>query len=268
MVVWAALAATFVASALALTPNITTEFFITSMSPMVKFEPPGSWIDTYSNFDDSLYEPGVIEAGYPMLFAPHGGRASISYVGTNVTWIAVMPVGADSTVVSPEVDGTAQPAPFMDTMIGGRRVVRWTSNPDIPMGPHTGSFGLTANAPPEAQVELVPVNATFNSYRRYTAVNQTMYLSALDPEVNYTVTITGDEDPTQFLGLTTLTACFLKNPTPEAFVVDATGEAATPYTNGYRGYDPSAYAPGVAQGPMGTPGPSDHRPSQGHFHTM
>ncbi|BEJ01443.1 hypothetical protein CcaverHIS631_0601250 [Cutaneotrichosporon cavernicola] len=216
MVVWAALAATFVASALALTPNITTEFFITSMSPMVKFEPPGSWIDTYSNFDDSLYEPGVIEAGYPMLFAPHGGRASISYVGTNVTWIAVMPVGADSTVVSPEVDGTAQPAPFMDTMIGGRRVVRWTSNPDIPMGPHTGSFGLTANAPPEAQVELKNEN---------------------------------DE-------------------TPEAFVVDATGEAATPYTNGYRGYDPSAYAPGVAQGPMGTPGPSDHRPSQGHFHTM
>ncbi|BEJ16728.1 hypothetical protein CspHIS471_0601290 [Cutaneotrichosporon sp. HIS471] len=282
MVVWAALAATFVASAFALTPNITAEWEITAMSPMIRFDPPEVWLDTYSNFDDNLYEQGVIGVGYPMLLAEPGARASISYVGTNMTWVAVMPVGANSAVVSPQVDGTAQPGPYMDNVSGAERVVRWASNPEIPFGAHTASFGLAAKAPNKTQVNLmggiitmpvvgrglppsttvlrvdgtvgseygrytvqldpplhIPVNETFDSYRGYTAVNQTMYLTALDPEIRYTVTITGDEDPAQLLGLTSLWSCFLQDP---QFVLDdlglgngstsnGTGEVVSPGSN-------------------------------------
>ncbi|CAK9782017.1 hypothetical protein CC85DRAFT_288387 [Cutaneotrichosporon oleaginosum] len=82
------------------------------------------------------------------------------------------------------------------------------------VGPGYGRYTVEVNPPPP---QLLGTN-TFDAHRRYVALNETMYINSLDPAVNYTFTITGDEDPTKILGLVAWKACFLHNP---EFVVRA-----------------------------------------------
>ncbi|BEJ15667.1 hypothetical protein CspHIS471_0502720 [Cutaneotrichosporon sp. HIS471] len=76
------------------------------------------------------------------------------------------------------------------------------------VGPSYGRYSVNIDPKPPFWVE----NNGFNAHRRYVELNQLFYLSILDPEVNYTVTITGDPDGSKILGLATWTVCFLNDP--------------------------------------------------------
>lgn len=154
MVVWAAVAATLAASAHALAPNVSTTWSIPAMSPVLQLEPEDAWVDFYSNIDDSVYQPGMMGAGFPAVAGGVGARVSIQYPGYNMTFTGALVNGSQTTPVSFEVDGTAQPAPVISGTSNGVYTSFRGASQDLPLGLHTASIGLAADSPPDTKLAI------------------------------------------------------------------------------------------------------------------
>lgn len=75
-------------------------------------------------------------------------------------------------------------------------------------GYHHGQYTVAINPGP-----LYPLSVnTFNASREWTNTDVLFYFNSLDPAVNYTVTVTGDEDPTKFLDLASYVVCRMDDP--------------------------------------------------------
>ncbi|BEI84816.1 hypothetical protein CcaverHIS002_0502170 [Cutaneotrichosporon cavernicola] len=320
MMVWAAFAATWVVSTYAFEPNVTFIWEVPPMSPLIQFDPPDAWVDTYPNINDSLYTPGVMGKGFfPLITAGPGCRAYVEYIGSMFVLQGSLLDGATMSEVIFELDGVQQTGPMVGPSLDvlGQTIFGMT-NLDTTLGPHVGSLRLLSSAPPQSRLavgfslitaEIVARSAAFeetsclisrfpngdsatpagavhytgswqtrdniggvggqatvpyyemyanntpsvqfplppstnilyingtvgpsygrysvnidpkppywaennglNAHRRYVELDQLFYFSSLDPEVNYTVTITGDPDGSKILGLSTWTVCFLNDP--------------------------------------------------------
>jgi hypothetical protein len=119
--------------------------------------------------------------------------------------------------IGTDLGGTAGQAviPYPNVYANGTASVQFTLPPSSTIlringtsGPWYGQYTVELDPPPPIPL---PSN-TFNSHRRYVGLNQTFFYAALDPDVNYTVTVTGDQDPSKFLGLVSWQVCFLNDP--------------------------------------------------------
>ncbi len=122
-------------------------------------------------------------------------------------------------------------------------------------GPWYGQYVVELDPPPP-----IPLPSyTFNSHRRYVGLNQTFFYAALDPDVNYTATVTGDQDPSKFLGLVSWQVCFLNDPEFVKAAVAAgrygnnTGTASAGGPPRLGDATPTAYSMPMQDTPTGSP---------------
>lgn len=71
------------------------------------------------------------------------------------------------------------------------------------VGPQYGLYSVTIQPPPPFPRTISTYNAT--NARTWDGVR--LFFNSLDPDVQYTIKITGDEDPTKFIGLHDWTYC-------------------------------------------------------------
>jgi hypothetical protein len=150
----------------AFSPNLTGGFMFSPVSPLVQYEPPGAWYDSYSTLDWTVWEPGIVAAGIPAM-ASRGTatpRLTFEYPGHNVSLYGTVNNRRANTSFPGwfTIDGVRQQSPTLGTSTGGTmESALWTSPASMDFGLHNLSLGLDNSSVPGApSLAFMAINIT------------------------------------------------------------------------------------------------------------